>query len=409
MVWKRENIKPRPPMKIKLTQKSDKVSSAVKNGKLMKEMFQCKVVLKRFDSNLEVIQPKVIEKPTNSIDTSTENKNGDQLHYESFQQTSPILQNAEVSKSASTGLCQFDCLECHATYNSWRSLYDHLRREHNKTVSLIDYETFLYKATVHICKLCLQKILCDSTFLSQHLNLKHKIKLHDYREKYNSESLGKSSFQKLLSNAILSKDEIGDLCTYRCPGCKKLYHGMAKFRQHKHKHVSSSKCPLKGNGNVSQTHVENVVTHQCKLCSKLLLCDLVILKKHLRFQHKMTSIQDYAMRTTCTIKRSPDEITNEELCKSSPVSNVLGNYCTFGCDKCGYVSNGRLAMRQHLQTTGHGPGKVIKNWQKYIKKGVMHQCNICQRKILNDQESLSSHFRMHNGMSISEYKKKHKL
>ncbi len=326
---------------------------------------------------------------------------------ESHQETTLTLQNAEVSKSASPGLCKFDCLECHKTHNAWRSLANHARKEHGKSVSWSNCEDYLYKATVHICQICSERILCDTTFLSYHFTKRHSMSLDEYRDQYTTtreEHAKKANIQQMMETAILSEGEIGNLCTYKCPGCKKVFQSKSTFQEHHSGRRKSTTCPLKFKKLQSLECIDKVVTHKCKLCSKLLLCDFKYILFHTSYVHGISTAEEYASKTGCSLQQSNRDVAHKTLSKNAKVSKELGNFCTFTCDQCDHVLNGWKSMKKHVEVNHPGSGRTM--WQDYITKAVMYNCKICQKRILNDGFFLYYHLKSHK-LSKTAYKKKY--
>ncbi len=312
-------MKPNNPVIIKLKRRSDEISSKLQNGKSMDDMLNCKVVLKRIDSNLEVSQLNEIKSNDNSYAPSNENKFSYVLLEKSIK-NSAILKNAEVSKTVGPSLCQFDCLDCHESYSCWKSLVHHIKTEHNKFISQRNYEAYLYRATVHICKICCQKLLCDSSFFNHHFRKRHQMSLSDYKHKYNCESPGMLSFQKRMTKAKISENEIGNLCTYICPGCKNLYCSLSNFKTHQK--LGSNRCSLRDETLPLQICAEKVVTHKCKICSKLLLCDITSIMLYSRFHHEITNVEDYLAKTGCTLRQSDDRRRTFKPVQLSPLVHL---------------------------------------------------------------------------------------
>ncbi len=148
---------------------------------------------------------------------------------------SSILDSASVSPSADPGLCRFACSDCSLTFITWKRLTDHVKKAHNKLVRKCELEGVLFKASVHICKICSMKVLNDHYFLAIHFKSVHKMFVTQYRQQYNChsvQSIHKMQLLKTMETSRQSEKVIGNLCTFRCPGCNKVCYSQAAFYDH---------------------------------------------------------------------------------------------------------------------------------------------------------------------------------
>ncbi len=320
---------------------------------------------------------------------------------------SSILDSASISHSASAGLCRFACSNCSSTFASWKSLQVHEKNEHSKSIHRCNVEAYLFKASVHICQICSKKMLSDASFLTEHFRKKHNVTLSKYRQQYNCnsvENIRNNKLYKTMEAAKKSTDVIGNLCTFRCPGCKKIFHSKNAFLIHCNSKVRNTCQSLKDTVEW-QACIEEVVTHKCKICFKLLLCDNGTIVSHVRNCHDMKTIEEYARKTSCTMqchKSSKDgsDILNSKIAK---FTTQIGNFCTYTCHDCDNVSENWGKMRDHMKTFNHGSTNSA--WHQYITKVVLHQCKVCKQSVLNDCQFLVRHINHHHQISVSDYKK----
>ncbi len=377
----------------------------VKYEKFKNKTIKCKVVLKRID-----FSPKGQRSDAEHIQFTkavSDFSNKKHVSLEDCRTSSLILQNAKVSKSASTGLCQFDCLECHESFFSWRMLCRHAVKEHNIRLVSANFENFLYEAVVHVCRICLETVLCDSTFLFIHFQYKHHLSIGEYRKNYDchtSQNVVQTKFRELLVKAEISENKIGNLCSFQCVGCKGMYKSLSTFKSH---NSTIFHCPLKGQFLQWETSLVKVVTHRCKLCSKLILCDTRTIMSHVRPAHGMKSIGEYAKKTGSILNVPGKEFehgaAHNVLCKNAPTVEKAGDFCTFKCHKCGHISHQWADMKRHLKRLGHGTCEMM--WHKYITKVVLHTCRICNRKVLNDSQFWGNHANKCHQMTWTDYRK----
>ncbi len=320
---------------------------------------------------------------------------------------SSILDSASVSHLASPGLCRFACSDCTSTFTSWKCLQAHLKNNHKKSTLARNVEAYLFKASVHICQICSMKVLCDNQFLSKHFLKYHDMMLSKYRQKYNCNSvknIHKTQLYKTMESAKLSKDVIGNLCTFRCPGCKKQFYSKASFTNHCNPKIGNCQQIVQDTVDF-RSSIEEVVTHQCKICFKLLLCDISTIRSHAKNAHDIKTIKEYVRKTCCTFKTHECNQDGGDILnlKEAKFSTQIGHFCTYSCHDCDYNSKRWIDMRSHLKKFNHGSSNSA--WHKYITGVVLHQCKICKKNILNDCQFLTGHIHHHHQMSVSDYKK----
>ncbi len=118
----------------------------------------------------------------------------------------------------------------------------------------------------------------------------------------------------------------------------------------------------------------------------------------------MKTIGEYAKKTGCTLRKHHNNQDGSEVLnsKTAKISTQIGDFCTYTCHECDYVSNSWLKMRDHLKTFNHGSSDSA--WHQYITGVVLHQCKVCKEKILNDYRFCVKHITHHHQMSITAYK-----
>ncbi len=99
------------------------------------------------------------------------------------------------------------------------------------------------------------------------------------------------SFQEKLECAPVS-NEVANQCEYQCPKCHKICKSEGPMRKHfkRTKHVHFQRGDVKN-------FLINIVSHQCLVCSKKMLCDNNILSQHVRVHHKFHSLKEYSIKT----------------------------------------------------------------------------------------------------------------
>ncbi len=204
--------------------------------------------------------------------------------------------------------------------------------------------------------------------------------------------------EEIIQTGTLSVRKIGNLCKLRCPDCATLFNSVGGLR----KHCNHSDCETFQHEDLYK-YLDKSVTHRCKICSKLLLCDWAIIHSHIQ-SHKIKSLEAYAETTGCIIvgnKREKETIFYDKTNKAKSLKKI-GAFCSFKCDKCDYTVRSWSGMRTHLKKLKHGCLKS-KGWHNYIDEIVMHQCQICQKKILNERTFLGIHFNKTHHLTVPQY------
>ncbi len=317
------------------------------------------------------------------------------------------MDQSTISEYASTGLCTFRCPTCFAIYTNWKKFQNHMKSKHKTVISMKQIQSFMTKATVHICRICSEELYCETKIFSNHFLSKHKLSVSEYRKTYGSDSIScRETLDKVLENARLSPDCIGNLCTFKCPKCHKIFENSKMLRNH---NTDSDKCLNKVNTKPRDC-LQDVVTHRCKICLKLLLCTKEDIRKHISYTHRITSLRDYASQTGCTIDNVfTRSIKNmREIISNNNIElQLVGNFCKYTCDRCSHVTTRWLQFRRHMKQ--RHDCQVSKLLSKHITETVLHICVICQKKVLSDWQFLQSHLKSVHNTTIPKYVKDYKL
>ncbi len=322
------------------------------------------------------------------------------------QMSEDMLNDASVSENADPGLCQFKCERCCATFVQWIKFSLHMRNNHDLPVKKAHILSYMEKLTVHICKICCKKVLCESNELTNHFRDWHNMRLSEYRSRYGNT---RAEYDLKLKLGTLSPVIVGNLCIFKCPLCLASFNSLDTFYRHNTRDlVRRKKCNLKNAKNHLHKYLLEVITHKCKICSKLLLCDTSAILKHTLSNHNIRTLEKYANKTGCTVhvqdhlmKDTFDKITRE-----AAFQKHIGNYCMFSCKKCGLDTNSWRMMKKHLVLKDHWSNRG-KAWSNYITKTVLHICLVCNRKILNDKYFVYTHLQNNHfpEVSLRHYKK----
>ncbi len=317
-----------------------------------------------------------------------------------------IMRNAPVEKTETSGKCCFECPACHSTYKSWGGFSRHMTRDHNRQSRLSEWERFAKNVSVHICRICSKRVLCDSMFVAQHLKTIHDITIRVYVKKYISDSYW-IQHEEMLKKGRMSENIIGNHCTFKCPNCNKTFYCYYTFQSHGQK---SKKHCVNSKFKDLPKHIQEIVIHKCKICSKVILCSRELIRTHVQ-GHKFKTLPEYAQRTGCLLEDNcPNRCqdTFDRVTKGAKVSKQVGNFCRYTCSTCGHVTTMWRYMRQHLKKSGHG-SSVTNKWYKCISKTVLYQCLICDKKVLNGTEFVQKHVSEAHQKTLLQYLKEYNV
>ncbi len=200
-------------------------------------------------------------------------------------------------------------------------------------------------------------------------------------------------------------EEVSNLCEYKCPKCHKTYNLRGSFAWH----LKKLKHDVVPRTNLSNYMVRRVM-HRCKICSKELLCDRGEIHRHAYQAHKIKTMQEYIDMTseemiTCQkkwLEKGKSKQNKWESIDSAPISNEIGNLCTYKCQVCKATFVSRSGFASHLKNIGHGQASETMI-NKSLDKTVIHQCSICSDKILCDRGIITIHIRKHKISSLKTY------
>ncbi len=365
--------------------------------------------------------------PKTSAQSETANQIGRQITEENSNQNlstketaSPVnstIQNVHESKSkkitvceaAETGLCSFQCPDCFVVYKNWNRLKEHVEEKHDKPIKMSNCKTYLSEVLCHVCKICHDKVLCETSYMTCHFRDRHGMSLNDYRVKYNCNISSEARLQEALDNGRQSSEDIGDLCTFECPKCDKLYGSIEKLESHNYNNII--KCLQHTRSNFWLECLEVVVAHKCKLCSKLVLCDTRTLHKHMISNHKIKSLQEYSKGTGINIiskSMAEKKLENNLLKCNNDKTKLVGNFCQYKCHVCKHGTKFWPNMKEHLQVTNHG--KYGRNdVDQYLSVACLHKCKICDKKMPNDRYLVDTHLKSYHKVTPSQYVRKFNL
>ncbi len=180
-------------------------------------------------------------------------------------------------------LSTFSCDKCGETFKLWTPFRDHYAEKHGiKGTTKLAKKTFLSNGVLHQCRLCHEQIVCEKGAILLHLRY-HDISLSDYEKKAPRTKTEFSSKSKKKINAKAFEN----LCTFRCPLCRKFADSNWDTTKSHAKEVHGLTEKLD-----QDIWTEKKVLHTCRLCGKGILHDRTKMRVHTRRVHRM-SLAEY--------------------------------------------------------------------------------------------------------------------
>ncbi len=210
--------------------------------------------------------------------------------------------------------------------------------------------------------------------------------------------VNKKAFEKAPVSDILA-----NLCEYQCPQCyKKIGSRASLYRHFKEANHGRSK-----HGRVIRyQYMVKIVVHKCYVCFKKVLCDTEAVKSHIKVCHGIVSIKKYCDKYGAILKTSIGQAQNEnnyitELKRNkSAVTDFVGNLCSFKCLKCEYSCHSWRLMTKHVNTKLHG---LLLQPSAYFSNITLHKCQLCQEKILCDNQIIKNHLATKHKKTVRDY------
>ncbi len=214
--------------------------------------------------------------------------------------------------------CIYACLKCGREVAGRRNIVEHQKvhcpDEKGRASARLRRMT---RETYHDCRLCSKKVLLDLYHLFVHLKWSHETNLTEYRkllrrregagtqeeeEEVNKDYLPPSeediralrhnmlpaysqpTNKRILPPQALPMDQttfkVANICTFRCLSCHTSFDSLTRTKEHKG-------C-RRGRG----YEVIEARYHTCCLCSKRILCDRTVIKRHVG-HHRSKTWQEY--------------------------------------------------------------------------------------------------------------------
>ncbi len=343
-------------------------------------------------------------------------------------------------------LCTFQCDKCFTECSSLLFLKSHLVKCKGTGKFQPDYVS---SAAIHECKVCCIRMLCDREVILRHLAQVHSMPIKTYVDiptnniqlitdkliKRNKLSNNQISSDNILSVPLVlplnrikndksslpnisTTNKVGNYCVYSCDTCDFKTDSWGGMKNH---NVNSDHGP--GHSKYDKKYVTEARYHRCTICLRVMLCDISVIKPHVRLSHGYT-LKKYSEISNKLEEKNdlPNEILENIGQKSSPsqpqeddVSRVLNtneatksnttkeyaNLLTLRCDKCKTVLRSWKRMQNHLKKCKNN--STIND--KIIMQTIWHECKICKKKILCDKSLIMKHLYNVHEMGVKTYGK----
>ncbi len=301
-----------------------------------------------------------------------------------------LCQHAPESEMVAN-MCVLQCPECNESIKGWYVLRRHYRIRHrSKHFKMTQVKDIVSMPVCHTCKICSEKVLCDTRFMERHLH-QHNLNISQYAKELGVKVQTPNSTDKahtvdkiarLCRDAPVSK-EVSNKCKFQCPTCHESLTGWNALYCH-----ISKKHKTKKPGLVKIDELTLLsVRHICQICSENVLCDTYFMSRHLK-KHNMNISQYRKKFNTSTKNLSGD---------------VIGNLCVYECPECGVKMADKGNFSQHQKK--HVYVKSSEANRNLIKK-VYHRCKLCDRQILCTLHYVQVHLKASHNICLEEYCKK---
>ncbi len=308
-------------------------------------------------------------------------------------------------------LCLFKCTMCKFEHVSWARFRLHAE----ECVGSREFTpSYVKEARYFKCPICAKCMLCDKSIIKQHHRVTHEISspnmfLQRCQDEVLKQALQREGrrikdclinvgrisikvLQKHQADGFLGSKEgssktihplldlsgmsrstvIDDLCEFNCLTCGKHFGSLNDLTYHKRKGKSS--C----SGEKTNLNIETVrksVAYECTSCLKLMLCDRLVLTRHLhKCSGKRMTREEYLAKTGHTYVRGTKQLRQklereEQLKRRIPAVPVLDEWtmhpttaipshqatfviadlCRFSCPGCAQSIMSHTSLRTHTR------------------------------------------------------------
>ncbi len=288
-------------------------------------------------------------------------------------------------------------------------------------------KTYLIKIVAYYCKICSEKVLCDTREIKNHVRI-HQIKtLKEYVDKTDEiresrKTQIENSFDNFCSKITMKQKPtqmVGNLCIFSCSKCDFSSKKWSFMKVHI---KTCSHCPVRP----PFLYATSTTLHKCQVCSKLVLCDKKIINQHIskhnyniKTYKAMSNIpnqeemfKEYKLKLKKIIQHIPIVDTKKVTWTLPPnslpddqVTHDVGNLCFFKCSLCHQSNMNYNGLKNHLRRIHKSSLGKIDKTQNFVEARY-HECCICAKIVLCDYAILAEHLRLHK-INLSKYVNDH--
>ncbi len=302
-----------------------------------------------------------------------------------------LCQNAPITDQF-VSKCKFKCPSCDKGFNTWNALGKHSRICDVK-LSAKDVAEYIVKVVCHVCRICSERVLSDTDFMDRHFINHHRISLGNFKKKFVLNQL-----KKLPENAY-SNNVIGNFCSYKCKGCEEQFDQRPPLIDH-------MKATSHGMNFKGQVNMIKAIYHKCKICDNVILCDIIVLRRHFKARHSLT-IDEYCQKTGC-IQAEKKEKKETLFLNSLKVSESVDNLCIFTCGICNKSNKSVYELKKHRMQSKHYVKRKTQSLTTLLLKGFAYKCKICSKLMLCDKTVIQRHMIKNHEMEEQEWPHKTK-
>jgi hypothetical protein len=132
-------------------------------------------------------------------------------------------------------------------------------------------------------------------------------------------------------------------------------------------------------------------------------------KRNLDDNRETSSLDNGNENSSAKTTKGPADILNtnekwESILRKAPLSGQAGSFCKFKCFACNIIYSSHRTMQVHLwKNPDHKSNKPIR---AHLVSAVGHKCQLCGKKVLNDQAFLGRHMKFTHKISLPVYIKR---
>ncbi len=273
----------------------------------------------------------------------------------------------------------------------------------------------MIKTIYHKCKLCDKVVLCDIIALRDHVRTRHSATIDEYCQKTGcTQAEKKEKKETYFLKTLKLSESVDNLCIFTCGTCKMLIKNVRDLKIHRYE----TKHYAKTSAQSLTTLLLKGLAYQCKICSKLMLCDKTVIYRHMSKNHKIEKYEwprktkqelyeEYLAFFESSIENEPFSAKVHEKiavpCRSIPMkqtSSTIGNLSQFICPICNAMFHSWQALSRHCRYSYNHSVHFDKS---LVLKARYHPCLLCNEAILSDRTFIRHHLSHKHKITLAKY------